>query len=93
MEKLKHRELPNIGKKSDDIIRGPVLNGIVKVSRGISPKNNITFTPQIEFECLEQDNDKVRTFITREVFLLCEREGIGLNFGLYNFPSQRRYDA
>ena len=93
IEELFNRELPNIGKKSDDIIRGPVLNGIVKVSRGISPKNNITFTLQIEFECLEQDNDKVRTFITREVFLLCEREGIGLNFGLYNFPSQRRYDA
>lgn len=90
IEELFNRELPMIGQKSDDIIRGPVLDGLVKVSKNAKPGNDLTFALQIGYECSEQDQDKVKSFLTREIFLLCEREGIGLNFGMYDYPFQRR---
>ena len=79
IEELFNRELPEIGSRSDLIISGPSLNGIVKVSGSIKAGTGIKITLRIMFECAERDRDEVRDFINREIFLFCEREGIVLN--------------
>ncbi len=78
VEIILNRELPLIGQKSDLVLSGPVLNGIVKVSGPNKPGAEKSIVIRITYKCAEQDRDRVRDFVTREFYLLCEREEIGL---------------
>ena len=78
VETILNRELPLIGQKSDLILSGPVLNGIVKVSGTNKPGAEKSIVVRIIYKCAEQDRDRVRDFVAKEFYLLCEREEIGL---------------
>ncbi len=78
IEELLARELPLIGQKSDVLISGPDLGGIVKVSGGGNSGEGKTITVCICYECQERDTYEAKNFVIREFCLLCEREGIGL---------------
>ena len=78
IENILNRELPLIGQKSDLILSGPVLNGIVKVSGTNKPGSEKSISVRIIYKCSEQDRDRVRDFVAKEFYLLCEREEIGL---------------
>ena len=78
VEEFLNRELPLIGQKSDLILSGPTLDGFVKVSGSTKPGYVRTYIVRIKYKCPERDRCQVRDFIGRELFLLCEREEIGL---------------
>ena len=78
VETILNRELPLIGQKSDLILSGPVLNGIVKVSGTNKPGAEKSIVVRIIYKCAEQDRDRVRDFVAKEFYRLCEREEIGL---------------
>ncbi len=79
IEEFLNRELPLIGQKSDLILSGPAYEGLVKVIDGTSKLGNErTIIVRIIYVCTERDRYKVRDFIAREFYMLCEREEIGL---------------
>ena len=79
IEAFLNRELPLIGQKSELILSGPAYEGFVKVIDGTArPGNEKTVIVRISYSCSERDRYRVRDFIAREFYLLCEREEIGL---------------
>jgi len=75
VEELFNRELPEIGKKKR-MIKELSLAGISRVSGGGKPDRDKVVSAKIKWSCQEGDQETVRDFITREIYLLCEREGI-----------------
>ena len=78
VEELFRQELPAIGKKTRKIKSDLVLAGITKVTGGGQPDRDKTVSVRIRCECREMDWEDVRDYITREIYLLCEREHIEL---------------
>lgn len=75
VEELFNRELPEIGKKKR-MIKELKLGGISRVSGGGKPDREKNVSIRIKWSCQEGDQETVRNFITREIYLLCERENI-----------------
>ena len=72
VEDLLNTELKRIGEKYEDIMRGaPYSRGVVAMSGG-------TMTLGISVECREKNLGTVGPLLNREIYLLCEREGIKL---------------
>jgi small conductance mechanosensitive channel len=75
VEELFNRELPEIQKKKR-MIKELKLGGISRVSGGGRSDREKSVSVKIKWSCQEGDQETVRDFITREIFLLCERENI-----------------
>ena len=78
LEKLLNAELPKIGQKYDCFISGPVFDSYAKASADLWNVGHRIITVRIKYECAEQDEFFAKNCITREMILLCEREGISL---------------
>ena len=77
LEELLERELPLLGAKCSEIVEGPYLIGIDRLSDGgmmIKP----VFVMVIGAMIQEKDNHQVKLFLNREIKLLFEREGLEL---------------
>ena len=69
MEKILLDELPNIGKKSDMIISGPLYKGVEAIGKG-------SFRITILTECREDDFRSVQRLLNREIHQLLIKENI-----------------
>ena len=69
MEKILQDELPNIGKKSDMIISGPLYKGVEAIGKG-------SFRITILTECREDDFRSVQRLLNREIHQLLIKENI-----------------
>ena len=75
VEELFNRELPEIAKKKRQI-KELTLGGISRVTGGGQPDRDKCVSVKIKWTCQEGDQEDMRDFINREVYLLCEREHI-----------------
>ena len=75
VEELFNRELPEIAQKKL-MIKDLKLGGIARVTGGGNPESARCVSVRIKWVCREGDQETVRDFITREIYLLCEREHI-----------------
>ena len=78
VEALFERELPEIGKNLNTIIKGPELKEIVILSSSGNSRNETLYRIKIKTVCKEEDVDDVEDYVKHEVYLLCERENIKL---------------
>ena len=78
VEALFGRELPKIAEITDLLTDGPVLDGLTVLSGGGGPGSLRIFSAEIKCKCREGDYDQVRHIVSREIYLMCEREGIEL---------------
>jgi hypothetical protein len=69
IRELLERELPEIGAKSDMILRGPEFEGITKIEDG-------RMTLAIETECRQADAHKVKLYLNSELQKLFAKNGI-----------------
>ena len=69
IRELLERELPEIGAKSDMILRGPEFEGITKIEDG-------RMTLSIETECRQDHAHKVKLYLNSELQKLFARNGI-----------------
>ena len=78
VEALFKRELPEIGKKLNAIIRGPELSEVAILSSVGNSRDEKLYRVKIKTICRAEDVDNVEKFVRHEVYLLCERESIKL---------------
>ena len=57
---------------------GPILDGLTVLSGGGVPGSLRILSAEIKCKCREGDYDQVRHIVSREIYLMCEREGIEL---------------
>ena len=69
LESMLQEELPKIGKRNRKIINGPYYYGILKVTDG-------KMTLSIMTECKEEDYNKIRRILNREVYQLLKNRQI-----------------
>ena len=72
------RALPEIGERLNTIISGPRLKDVAILSSMGHSQNGKLYRVRIKTVCKTEDYDDVCEFVTREVYLLCERENIML---------------
>ena len=77
LEEIFKRELPDISKKCE-LLKGPVKYfGVVEFGEGTIQHNSVpAIVVSIGAECEQKDMYNVTLFLTREIRLLAEREGI-----------------
>lgn len=75
VEELFNRELPEIAKKKRQI-KELTLSGISRVTGGGKPEQGKCISVKIKWGCQEGDQEFVRDFVNRELYLLCERENV-----------------
>lgn len=69
MEEILQRELPEIGKRTERLISGPVYKGVEEIGKGY-------FRVTILAECQEDDYRWVQRQLNREIRLMLDREQI-----------------
>ena len=78
VEALFARELPKIAEKTDSVTDRLALDGLTVLSGGGEPGSPRILSAEIKCECREGDLNQVRHIVSRELYLMCEREKIEL---------------
>ncbi len=78
IEALFNRALPEIGERLNTIVSGPLLREVAILSSTGHSRNSKLYRVRIITVCKAEDYEAVRDFVSREVYLLCEREDISL---------------
>ena len=76
IEELFNRELQKIARKEKRIEGGLKLAGVTTLAGGGKSERGKKTTVRVTCECRERDLDAVRDYLSRELYLLCERENI-----------------
>lgn len=75
LEELLKRELPEIGSRNGNIVKGPYMLGVTSLS---ASENTRSIQLTVEVMVDQKDRKEVISYLNRELLLLCEREGIEL---------------
>lgn len=76
VEAILETALPDIGRRMDKIISGPVYRGVFEMNGSYPNVKQPAMMLHIEAECRHADVYDVRCYLNRELVLLCEREHI-----------------
>ena len=76
VEAILETALPDIGRRMDKIISGPVYRGVFEMNGSYPNVKQPAMMLHIEAECRHADVYAVRCYLNREIVLLCEREHI-----------------
>jgi small conductance mechanosensitive channel len=78
IEAILNAELPEIGRRMEKIVEGPIYLGVSEICTGKMVPHEPSMTLLIITTCKVENYPDVERYVNREVMLLCQRENIRL---------------